>query len=100
MNWTQSEVKDLWKNASRRHFYIKCKKCGRFVEITREEQGEKLLEVNLYCSNCNHEVTIQGCKFSYKWINRSKNFQAIFIESHDSIELWKNSVYPIHSTEI
>jgi DNA-directed RNA polymerase subunit RPC12/RpoP len=90
---TQTEIKTKSIKALRPEYFIKCKICGRFVNIDREFNG-----YYLSCDNCNHEVFIKY--LGYKNINKTANFQAVFKNGkRDTIEIFKNEVIPVHSMD-
>lgn len=90
---SQKEIKTKCTETLRKSFYVKCAICGQFVHIDKEYNG-----YFISCENCNTEVFVKY--LSYKNINHTKNFCAIFkTDKKDTIEIFKENVLPVHSMD-
>jgi DNA-directed RNA polymerase subunit RPC12/RpoP len=90
---TQIEIKTKSTNALRKEFFVKCSLCGRFTTIIKEQKG-----LYLVCDQCDTQVFLNY--LSYKNVNKTKNFSAIFkYDKNDTVDVFKKNVLPIHSMD-
>lgn len=87
----QRICKDMVIKASDADLLVRCK-CGQFCDQVPERNS-----VVLYCATCGNEAEFPY--LSFKNINRHPDFQAQFINNHDSKATWRAATGRIHSSD-